>query len=216
MPAEPASDLAARIDAGWQVQRRWAAVTANGSFVYDFDLKTWNGAGKLKESFTRSARVVNRGEMHRTEVLSATRDGRDETAQARAEEDKRTPDDRSRRKDDFPSPFDPRFRDRYAFVPEAAPDGGEVLAFQPRAPFDGAVQGRARYDDSGALRRVDFTLAKRPRFTRRLDFTIIIGADGYPERVDSSGDISLVVWKRRFESALVVRDVHPGGEKEAR
>jgi hypothetical protein len=153
--------------------------------------------------------------MHRTEVLSATRDGRDETAEARAEEEKRAPDDRSKRKDDFPSPFDPRFRDRYAFAPEAAPDGGETLAFHPQAPFDGAVEGRARYDASGALRRVDFTLAKRPRFTKRLDFTIIIGADGYPERVDSSGDISLLVWKRRFESALVVRDVHPG-EKETR
>ena len=190
------------------------AVSANGSFVYDFSLKAWNGAGKLKESFTRSARVWNRGEEHRSEILSATRDGRDVTAEARADEAKenRAP---PKRKDDFPSPFDPRFRDRYAFEAEPGPDAGAVLAFRPRGSFDGALEGRATYGASGELRRVEFRLAKRPRFTKRLDFTVIIGDGGYPERVESGGEVSLVVWKRRFESTLLLRDVR-AGEKEAR
>jgi len=217
--AEPSPDLAARIDAGWRVQRRWAAVTANGSFLYDFGVKTWNGAGKLKESFTRSARVYNRGETHRTEILAATRDGRDDTANARAQEEKdqekQASAPRARRKEDLPSPFDPRFRDRYVLTSEPAPDGGAALAFRPAAPFEGALQGRALYDPEGRLRRLELTLAKRPRFTRRLDFTVTIGPDGFPERVDSSGEVSLVIWKRTFESTLVLRDVRTG-EKETR
>ncbi|HET9795030.1 MAG TPA: hypothetical protein VFS34_11255 [Thermoanaerobaculia bacterium] len=209
-----AAEIPALVDSGWQTQRRWSAVTANGSFVYDFALNAWNGAGKLKESFTRSVRVSNRGEEHRSEVLSATRDGRDVTAEARAEELKpgRA---RPKAKDDFPSPFDPRFRDRYAFSEETAANGDPVLTFRPRAPFDGAIEGTAQYDAAGSVRRVHFTLAKRPRFTRRLDFTIEIGADGYPARVESDGEVSLVVWKRRFESTLHLRDVR-AGEKEAR
>jgi len=190
-------------------------VTANGSFLYDFGVKTWNGAGKLKESFTRSARVVNRGETHRTEILSATRDGRDDTASARAEEEKQASAPRSRRKEDLPSPFDPRFRDRYVLTPEPGPGGGGALAFRPPAPFEPALQGRALYDPEGRMRRVEFTLARRPHFTRRLDFTVTIGLDGYPERVDSSGEVSLVIWKRTFESTLVLRDVRTG-EKETR
>ena len=216
----PADSLSrpALLDAGWGVQRRWAAVSANGSFVYEFALKTWNGAGKLKESVTRSARVVNRGETHRTEILSATKDGRDVTAQSRADEETgRRATAKSKPKDDFPSPFDPRFRDRYAFSEAPAPDGGVDLAFRPRSEFEGALEGRARFDAAGALRRVNFNLAKRPRFTKRLDFTIIIGADGYPERVESGGEVSLIIWKRKFESTLLLRDVRAGEkEKEAR
>ena len=190
-------------------------MTANGSFLYDFGVKTWNGAGKLKESFTRSARVFNRGETHRTEIIAATKNGRDDTAAARAEEEKSSASPPPRRKDDLPSPFDPRFRDRYVLAPEPAPDGGGALTFRPRSSFEGALQGKALYDREGRLRRVEFTLAKRPRFTRRLDFTVTIGADGFPERVDSSGEISLVIWKRTFESTLVLRDVRTG-EKETR
>ena len=195
------------------MQRRWTALSANGSFVYDFSLNAWNGAGTLKESFTRSARVFNRGEEHRSEILSATKDGRDVTAEARAEEEKRLP-AKSKDRDDFPSPFDPRFRDRYAFTAKEGA-GGVELAFQPIGAFDGALEGSASYDSGGALRRVEFRLAKRPRFTKRLEFTIIIGDTGYPERIESGGEISLVVWKRRFESTLVLRDVR-AGETEAR
>ena len=63
---------------------------------------------------------------------------------------------------------------------------------------------------------MNFTLAKRPRFTRRLDFTIRIGADGLPERVESSGDVSLIVWERRFESTLALREIQAGSASEAR
>ena len=203
------------LDSGWQVQRRWTAVAANGSFVYDFALKAWNGAGMLKESFTRSVRVSNRGDQHRSEVLSATRDGRDVTEEARADEAKPSRPGRPKPKDDLPSPFDPRFRDRYAFREEPQPDGNVDLVFRPRSAFDGALEGRARFDAAGALHRVDFAPAKRPRFTKRLDFTIIIGADGYPERVESGGEVSLIIWKRKFESTLLLRDVR-AGEKEAR
>ena len=169
----------------------------------------------MKESFTREARVVNRGSEHRTEVLSATKDGKDITAEARAEEEKRSGEAPPKRPDDLPSPFDPRFRDRYEFAEGAAEEGAASLSFHPRAPFDGALSGRALYDLDGGLRRVDFTLAKRPRFTRRLDFTIIIGGDGLPERVESSGEVSLIVWKRKFESTLALRDIR-AGEKETR
>jgi hypothetical protein len=206
------SSIPARIEAGWQVQRRWAAVSANGSFVYDFSLKAWNGAGKLKESFTRVARVSNRGEQHRAEILSATRDGRDVTEEARAEEGKSERPNR-KGKDDFPSPFDPAYRDRYAFSEEAAPEGGTVLTFHPREAFDGAVEGRAEFDAAGAVRRVDFAPAKKPSFTRQLAFTIIIGGNGYPERVEASGEVSLVVWKRKFESTLLLRDVRAGDQE---
>ena len=209
--AEPSS-IQARIDAGWQVQRRWTAVTANGSFVYDFSLKAWNGAGKLKESLTRVARVANRGEQHRSEILSATKDGRDVTEEARAEEAK-SESPKRKGKDDFPSPFDPVYRDRYAFSEAASSDGGSILAFHPRSDFDGAIEGRAQFDAAGALRRADFTPAKKPHFTRQLGFAIIIGEDGYPERVEASGEVSLVVWKRKFESTLLLRDVRAGGQE---
>lgn len=135
------------------------------------------------------------------------------TAQARAEEEKRSGEAPPKRPDDLPSPFDPRFRDRYEFSSAPAEDGGASLSFHPRGSFEGALTGRALYDPEGSLRRVDFTLAKRPRFTQRLDFTIIIGGDGLPERVDSSGEVSLIVWKRRFESTLALRDIR-AGEKE--
>jgi hypothetical protein len=197
------------------VQRRWTAITGNGSFVYAFSVKTFNSAGKLKESFTRDARVFNRGDEHRTEILSATKDGKDVTAEARAEEEKRSGEGPPKRPDDLPSPFDPRFRDRYEFSAGAAEDGMASLSFHPRGSFDGALAGRALFDAEGGLRRVDFTLAKRPHFTRRLDFTIIIGGDGLPERVESSGEVSLIVWKRTFESTLALRDIR-AGEKETR
>ncbi len=206
--AEPAS-VQSRIDAGWQAQRRWAALSANGSFVYDFALKAWNGAGKLKESFTRVVRVSNRGEDHRSEILSATKDGRDVTEEARADEAK-SPRPKTNEKDDFPSPFDPIYRDRYAFSEEIAPGGGTVLTFHPRNEFEGAIEGTVRYDPAGAVRRADFAPAKKPRFTRQLAFTVIIGEKGYPERVEASGEISLVVWKRKFESTLLLRDVREG------
>ena len=208
--------MAERLDAGWRVQRQWAAITANGSFVYDFSLTTWNASGEVKESLTRSTRVVNRGEEHRTEVLSATKDGRDDTADARAEEEKRARAPESKKKNDFPSPFDPQFRDRYQFLGEPAESDLAVISFHPRKSFDGALAGRAFYDEEGRLRRVNFTLAKRPRFTRRLDFTIRIGADGLPERVESSGDVSLIVWERRFESTLALREIQAGSASEAR
>jgi hypothetical protein len=213
-PAVPAASpsIQARIDAGWQVQRRWTAVTANGSFVYDFTLKAWNGAGKLRESFTRVVRVFNRGEEHRSEVLSATKDGRDVTAEARSDEAK-SERPRGKGKDDFPSPFDPAYRDRYAFSEETAPDGGAVLVFGPREAFDGAIEGRAKFDAAGALRRADFAPAKKPSFTRQLAFTIIIGPDGYPERIDASGEVSLVIWRRKFESTLLLRDVRAGDQE---
>jgi len=203
--------IQARIDAGWQVQRRWTAVTANGSFVYDFTLKAWNGAGKLKESFTRVVRVSNRGEDHHSEVLSATKDGRDVTAEARSDEAK-SESPKRKGKDDFPSPFDPAYRDRYAFSEETAPDGA-VLVFRPREAFDGAIEGRAKFDAAGGLRRADFAPAKKPSFTRQLAFTIIIGPDGYPERIDASGEVSLVIWKRKFESTLLLRDVRAGDQE---
>jgi len=212
----PAAAIEDRLEASWRVQRRWAAISANGSFVYDFSLKTWNAAGRLKEDFTRSARVINRGEEHRTEILSATKDGRDDTAGAKAEEEKRARTPESKPKNEFPSPFDPQFRDRYQFLEEPAENDLAVISFQPRTPFEGALAGRAYYDAEGRFRRVDFTLATRPRFTRRLDFTIKIGAEGLPERVESSGEVSLVVWKRRFESTLALKDIQAGGLEEAR
>ena len=205
--------LASRIDAAWKVQRRWSAISSNGSFVYDFSLKTWNAAGKIKESLTREARVVNRGGEHRTEVLSATKDGRDVTADARAEENKRSAAPPTKKGNDFPSPFDPQFRDRYRFGETTGPAGESILSFVPRTPFDGAIAGKAAFDAGGGLRRVDFGLAQRPRFTRRLDFAIIIGADGLPERVESTGEVSLIVWKRRFESTLALRDIRAGGKE---
>jgi hypothetical protein len=215
VPPSDSPSLAGLLDAGWQVQRRWTAVSANGSFVYEFSLQAWNGAGKLKESFTRTARVFNRGEEHRTEVLAATKDGKDVTAEARADEEKQggRPRPKPKAKDDFPSPFDPRFRDRYDFSQQVSPGGETELAFRPRGDFDGALEGNASYDATGAPRRVEFRLAKRPRFTKRLDFTIMIGENGYPERVESNGEISLVVWKRKFESTLILRDVRAGSQE---
>ena len=209
-PSSASPPLSGLLDSGWQVQRRWNAVSANGTFVYDFSLTTWNGAGKVKETLTRSARVVNRGETHRTEILSATKDGRDVTAQARADEEREQGRARPKPKDDFPSPFDPRFRNRYVFDVGSGEGPGTELRFHPGTPFDRAVEGRARYDGSGVLRDVELRLAKRPRFTRNLAFTIIIGPDGYPQRVESGGEVSLIVWKRRFASTLVLRDVRAG------
>ena len=176
-------------------------------------MKTWNFAGKVKESLTREARVVNRGAEHRTEILSATKDGRDVTADARAEETKRSAASPSKRQDDFPSPFDPQFRERYRYGETTGPAGEPILSFEPRVPFDGAIAGKAAFDTGGGLRRVDFGLAKRPRFTKRLDFAIIIGADGLPERVESTGEVSLIVWRRRFESTLALREIRSGGKE---
>jgi len=213
LPSAPSASLAERLDAGWRVQRRWSAISSNGSFVYDFSLKTWNAAGKVKESLTREARVVNRGGEHRTEVLSATKDGRDVTADARAEESKRSAAPPPKKANDFPSPFDPQFRDRYRFAETMGAAGEPILSFEPRRPFDGAIAGRAAFDGGGALRRVDFGLAQRPRFTKRLEFAIMIGADGLPERVESTGEVSLIVWRRRFESTLALREIHAGGKE---
>lgn len=214
VPRADVAAIASLSDAAWRIQKRWEAIGAAGSFVYDFSLHTWNSAGRLKESITRVGRVINRGGEHRTEILSATKDGRDVTAEARADEEKREhapPPKRS--SDDFPSPFDPRYRERYRFAAEPGADGGTAVTFSPRVLFDSALSGRALFDAAGTLRRVDFTLAKRPRFTRRLDFAIMISAAGVPERVESSGEASLLVWKRRFESTIVLSDVRAGAKE---
>jgi len=212
-PGAFAATLDEKLDEGWRVQRRWTTLAANGSFVYAFSLKTWNGAGRLKESITREIRLSNRGTTHDWTVLSATKDGKDDTEAARAEERKRAAEPETKRKDDLPSPFDPRFRNRYVFAEAPENGGGGELSFRPGAPFENALRGRAFFDGGGGLRRVEFTLDRRPAFTKRLDFTVLIAENGYPETVDTSGEISLVVWKRKFESRLVVREIRPGGKE---
>jgi hypothetical protein len=82
------------------------------------------------------------------------------TAEARAEEEKRSGEAPPKRPDDLPSPFDPRFRDRYEFSAGAAEDGAASLSFHPRS-FDGALSGRSATGRGPPPRRLH--LAKRPR-----------------------------------------------------
>jgi hypothetical protein len=203
-----ASDVGTLIDAGWKVQQRWSSLARDGGFQYEFELRTWNGDNELKESLERVVRVENHGGASHTEILLARKDGRDETQKVRAEESRESRKAGSARKDDFPSPFDPRFRDRYAFELEPPRDGQAVLSFHPVKAFDRSVAGEALYDSEGRLRRVSFALVRSPLFTRHLRFTISFDETGNPSRVDSSGEVSLVVWKRRFESDVMLRDVH--------
>ncbi|MGH9443440.1 MAG: hypothetical protein ACRD16_14330 [Thermoanaerobaculia bacterium] len=217
VPAAPAGDdaaLASRIESAWRTQQRWEAVAKNGSFDYDFELKTWNGGNRLKEHLERSLRVVARNGVTRTEVLSSRKDGRDDLAAAREEQagrEKRR--ERTEGKEgktkEFPSPFDPKYRGEYAFASAPAGPGRTSISFRPRRRLEGAIAGTAEFDPEGRVRRVVFTLAHPPIFTRNLSFTISLDAEGNPLRADSSGEISLIVWKRRFESSVVVRNVVP-------
>ena len=204
--------IAARIESAWRAQQRWEGVAKNGSFEYDFELKTWSSSGRIKEHVERTTRVTARDGESRSEILAARKDGRDDLAAARAEEREN---DRKRGRSggktkEFPSPFDPKFRGEYA-VGET-PAG--LLTFRPRRRLDGAIEGTAEFDGGGRPRRVVFTLARPPIFTRNLSFVISIDEKGNPVRVDSGGEISLIVWKRRFESTLMVRDVVAPAEKE--
>lgn len=210
----PASDdaaLAARIESAWRVQQRWESIAKNGSYEYAFELKTWSSAERLKEQIERSARVESRDGVSRTEILSARKDGRDDLAGAR--EQQREAEGKRARGDgkskEFPSPFDPKYRAEYAFAAEISKDGRSALSFRPRRRLDGAIAGTAEFDGEGRPRRVAFTLAHAPIFTRNLRFTISLDVQGNPARVESGGEVSLIVWKRRFESTLVVRNVVP-------
>ncbi len=207
--APPATDarLAGRIEAAWRVQQRWEGIAKGGSFEYDFELRTWNSSGRLKEQLERTARVESRGGISRTEILASRRDGREDLEAARKEqrdlESKRS--GRPRKESDFQSPFDPADRGAYAFS-EASPG---AMAFHPRGRLDGAISGSVEFDAEGRPRKVVFTLAHPPIFTRNLNFTISLDEEGNPARVESSGEVSLIVWKRKFESTLVVRNVKP-------
>lgn len=210
--ATPATDdaaLAARIESAWRVQQRWESVAKNGSYEYAFDLKTWSSGERLKEQIERSVRVESRDGVSRTEILSARKDGRDDLARAweqqREAEGKRARGDGKSK--EFPSPFDPKYRAEYALAAEISRDGHPAVSFRPRRRLDGAIAGTVEFDGEGRPRRVAFTLAHAPIFTRNLLFTISLDEKGNPERVESSGEVSLIVWKRRFESTLVVRNV---------
>ncbi len=209
----PVSDdaaLAVRIESAWRVQQRWASIVKNGNYDYAFELKTWSSE-RLKEQIERSARVESRDGVSRTEILSARKDGRDDLASAREQqreaEGKRARGDGKSR--EFPSPFDPKYRAEYALAAEISRDGRPAVSFRPRRRLDGAIAGTVEFDGEGRPRRVAFTLAHAPIFTRNLRFTVSLDEKGNPERVESSGEVSLIVWKRRFESTLVVRNVVP-------
>ena len=213
-PIAAASDdaaLAARIESTWRVQQRWESVAKNGSYEYAFELKTWSATERLKEHVERSARVESRGGVSRTEILSSRKDGRDDLASAR--EDQREAEGKRARgagkSREFPSPFDPKYRAEYAFTVEVSKEGRPAVSFRPRRRLDGAISGTAEFDGEGRPRRVAFTLAHAPIFTRNLNFAISLDEQGNPARVDSSGEVSLIVWKRRFESTLVIRNVVP-------
>jgi hypothetical protein len=195
------------VEEGWRIQERWRAVTEKGSFRYDFRLRTWNGENRVKEDIERVAVVEASGGQSRSEILVARKDGHDELEKAREEEARRRRKPAEKR-ESFPSPFDPKYRDRYQFA-VAAGEAGPQLVFRPLSPFEGSIAGRARFDVDGRLRRVEFTLAKPRFYTKNLAFAILLDAEGNPARVESSGLVTLVVWKRRFESELTVTDVRP-------
>jgi hypothetical protein len=204
--AARAEDFSAELEAGWKVQQRWAAVSRNGSFQYALQFRAWNSSNKLKESIERVVRVWNRDGETRLETLEARRDGVDETEKVRAEEARRPP-ERQEKKEDFPSPFDPRYRGQYVFESGVGESGGEVLSFRPVGHLEHAIAGTASYDSERRLRKVRFSPASLPIFAPRLDFTITFDEVGSPTQADSTGEVSLIVWKRRFEATVAVRDV---------
>ncbi len=213
--AQRSEDPAPLVEAGWRVQRRWQALSRDGSFEYAFDLRTWSSDNELKETLERVVRVENRGGAGRSETLLARRDGKDETAKIRAEEARAQLKKKSGKKDELPSPFDPRYRDRYAFALERAGEGPAALSFRPLHPFARAIRGLGFYDAGGRLREVRFTLDRNPFFTRDLRFDILFDEEGNPSRVDSSGEVSLIVWKRRFQSEVTLRNVRLAGLRPA-
>lgn len=212
-PAPPSdAALAARIESAWRVQQRWEGVTRNGSYEYEFELKTWSSTDRLKEHVERTARVEASGGVSRTEILASRRDGRDDLSSARdgERESERKRGREGGKSKEFPSPFDPKYRGEYAFAAGPSNEGRALVSFQPRRRLDGAIAGTVEFDAAGNPRRVAFTLAHAPIFTRNLSFTVSLDERGNPLRVESGGEVSLIVWKRRFESTLVVRNVVPG------
>lgn len=207
--------IAARIESAWRIQRRWGEIARRGSFEYAFDLRTWNSAHRLKESLERIVRVDSRDGVSRSEIVAARRDGHDDLEAARREQAdaERKKRGSAKNENDFPSPFDPKFRDDYAFAEPSSGESGAILAFRPLRRMDAAIVGTVEFDGVGRPRKVAFTLAHPPIFTKNLRFTILLDEAGNPSRVDSSGEVSLIIWKRTFESTLVVRDVVPPTEK---
>jgi hypothetical protein len=212
-------NLASRIDAGWKVQQRWHDVSQKGAFEYEFDLKTWNSSNRLKESEHRLVRVTHALGDGGALIVSSQKNGQDNTARARREQARREEIERQEKKaekrDEFPSPFDPRFRDRYQFRPEPPKENFDVVSFSPRDALEGAVVGKVWYDAAGRPRKVSFGLAHPPLFTKDVSIVISLDAEGNPVRTDSSGKISILVWKRRFESTIFVRNVRPPGTEQA-
>lgn len=207
--ARGADDVGPMIEAGWKVQQRWEALSRDGGFEYDFALRAWNGSNELKETLERVVRVENHEGRGQSETLLARKDGKDETSKIREEETRaQSRGSADRKTDELPSPFDPRYRERYAFELERPGEGPAALAFRPIRPFEHAIRGRGIYDAAGRLREVRFELDRNPLFTRDLRFAILFDEEGNPSRVDSSGEVSLVVWKRRFESGVTLRNFH--------
>jgi hypothetical protein len=214
-PAEAPGPL---LDAGWAVQRQWQEIQRDGSFDYALTLTTWNSRGDVKETYERKATVRNRDGEHVSVVRSVLRNGKDETTKARREEERERKRPRAGRgdaSDRIPSPFDPEFRDKYDFRTVPGRNGEQALEFHPRERFDKALEGTARFDPDGRLRRVEFTLAKLPVFTKRLSFEIDFDEQGLPAHVRTEGEVSLLVWRRRFETIVEVSGVEPARSSAA-
>jgi hypothetical protein len=211
--AEARENLAARIDAGWKVQQRWHDVAEKGGFEYEFDLKMWNSSNRLKGSEHRLVRVTHARGDGGSLIVSSQKDGKDDTVQARRDqarrEEKERKEKKAEKKDEFPSPFDPKFRDRYEFRLEARKDDLDVVSFSPREALEGAVMGKVGFDAEDRPRKVSFGLAHPPIFTKNVSVAISLDTEGNPVRTDSSGNISILIWKRRFESTIFVRNVRP-------
>lgn len=223
--AGAAEELQSQIDAGWRVQQRWQDVARKGDFEYEFDLKVWNSSDRLKDSEHRFVRVTHAGPEGGALIVSSLKNGKDDTVEARRDqvrrEEREKKESKAGKKDEFPSPFDPKFRGRYRFQAEPAEGGFEVVSFSPRGDLEGAVEGKAWYDGAGRPRKVSFRLARPPIFTKNVSVVISLDAEGNPVSTESSGGISLLVWKRRFESTIFVRNVRPpaagsAGREEAR
>jgi len=197
------------VEAGWTVQSQWQSIQVNGSFDYAMSLTTWNSRGEVKETYLREVTVRNRDGKHVSIVRSAVRNGKDETAKARREQQRERSQKREEKTEPIPSPFDPEFRAKYEFRLDRGENGAAKLEFHPRERFDKALEGSAGFDTEGRLRSLHFTLARLPVFTKRLEFEIEFDERGYPEHVRSEGEVSLVVWKRRFETVVDVSGIEP-------
>jgi hypothetical protein len=229
-PAAAGEDaLAALLPKLAEAERARAARNADVTVDFVTVVEELDGEGKVGSRTDILERRTTRGGQPTSEVLRATRDGRDVTAEVRAQRQKEQEKRRKEGRRDNASPFVPEVQGRYRFVLKGPVEGkaGQVrIGLVPREKDAELLEGEAVVDaERAVLLSLEGHPAKLPPLADRVDLRFDFGRvtptgnDLSSLSIDAEGGLLFVRKHMRItsraqwkEASLPSPAARPGGE----